>query len=148
MEVEVHLENSLLEPVEDCRVLVRLEQENTGKKSLPFWLNLHGRIIERFPTRIFISVCKRNEFYFKKVSEEAGPVYLVELHYINFHLCQFDKITCSFIHLFPHAIHQRVREINSCLNSLNLLVWWSAFKFADQRGPKLGRERERRYEIR
>ena len=30
MEVEVGLENSLLEPVEDCRVLVRLEQDNTG----------------------------------------------------------------------------------------------------------------------
>ena len=30
LEVEVRLENRLLEPVQDCRVLVRLEQEHTG----------------------------------------------------------------------------------------------------------------------
>ena len=33
LEVEVALENSLLEPVEDCQLLVRLLQENTGSKS-------------------------------------------------------------------------------------------------------------------
>ena len=30
VEVEVELVNSLLEPVEDCRLLVRLEQDSTG----------------------------------------------------------------------------------------------------------------------